>query len=211
MSRRDPPVQQDHPRRPGPEVPSHRLRNPPSRPQRTCPRTRQLSGRQRRNRPPSYQRAQPPHPHRPRLRCPLPQAGPSRLTRAPSTRFATRSSPNSASPSPSSWRASKVDDLVKRVKAGEKFDSAAKALGLEPKTSDLLPAMAAFPALGNAKLLFLRSLSSPATSARPVHMGASWVAYQVVQKSRCPTLRILRSSEGENHGHPPPIQAQSGL
>src|ERR1700726_870452 len=31
----------------------------------------------------------------------------------------------------------KAEDLAKRVKAGEKFDAAAKSLGLEPKTSDL--------------------------------------------------------------------------
>ena len=30
----------------------------------------------------------------------------------------------------------KADELVKRVKAGEKFDAAAKALGLEAKTSE---------------------------------------------------------------------------
>src|SRR6202521_1993403 len=31
----------------------------------------------------------------------------------------------------------KAEDLAKRIKAGEKFDAAAKSLGLEPKTSDL--------------------------------------------------------------------------
>ena len=31
---------------------------------------------------------------------------------------------------------SKTVDLIKRVKGGEKFDPAAKALGLDPKTSE---------------------------------------------------------------------------
>jgi len=77
---------------------------------------------------------------------------------------------------------SKVDDLVKRVKAGEKFDSAAKALGLEPKLSELIARSGSIPGLGNAKLLISAFSQKPGDIGVPVHMGASWVAYQIADK-----------------------------
>lgn len=77
---------------------------------------------------------------------------------------------------------SKVDDLVKRVKAGEKFDSAAKALGLEPKMSELIARSGSIPGLGNAKLLISAFSQKPGDVGAPVHMGASWVAYQIADK-----------------------------
>jgi peptidyl-prolyl cis-trans isomerase D len=76
----------------------------------------------------------------------------------------------------------KVDDLARRVKAGEKFDSAAKALGLDPKTSDLFARNGSLPALGSAKLLSSAFSLKPSDVGTPLQMGASWVAYQVVEK-----------------------------
>ena len=60
---------------------------------------------------------------------------------------------------------SKIDDLVKRVKAGEKFDASAKALGLETKTSDLLARNGNIAGLGSAKLL-ISAFSSQAGRRR---------------------------------------------
>jgi peptidyl-prolyl cis-trans isomerase D len=77
---------------------------------------------------------------------------------------------------------SKIDDLVKRVKAGEKFDSAAKALGLDPKTSDLLARSGSIPGLGSVKLLTSAFSLKQGDIGGPVHMGASWVAYQISEK-----------------------------
>ena len=77
---------------------------------------------------------------------------------------------------------SKVDDLVKRVKAGEKFDTAAKALGLEPKSSDLINRTASIPGLGSAKQLTSAFSMKAGDVGAPIHMGASWVAYQVAEK-----------------------------
>ncbi|MGB9435182.1 MAG: peptidylprolyl isomerase [Candidatus Acidiferrum sp.] len=77
---------------------------------------------------------------------------------------------------------SKVDDLVKRVKAGEKFDLAAKALGLEPKLSELIARSGSIPGLGNAKLLISAFSLKTGDVGAPVHMGASWVAYQIADK-----------------------------
>jgi peptidyl-prolyl cis-trans isomerase D len=77
---------------------------------------------------------------------------------------------------------SKIDDLVKRVKAGEKFDSAAKALGLDPKTSDLIARTGSIAGLGNAKSLLPAFALKTGEVGGPAHMGASWVAYQLVDK-----------------------------
>jgi peptidyl-prolyl cis-trans isomerase D len=76
----------------------------------------------------------------------------------------------------------KVDDLARRVKAGEKFDSAAKALGLDPKTSELFARNGSLPGLGSAKLLSSAFSLKPSDVGTPLRMGASWVAYQVVEK-----------------------------
>jgi len=76
----------------------------------------------------------------------------------------------------------KVDDLARRVKAGEKFDSAAKALGLDPKTSDLFARNGSLPTLGSAKLLSSAFSLKQGDVGAPLKMGASWVAYQVVEK-----------------------------
>ena len=76
----------------------------------------------------------------------------------------------------------KIEDLVKRVKAGEKFDPAAKALGLDPKTSDLFARSGSETGIGSGKLL------APAFSLKQGEVGApllgsgSWVAYQVVER-----------------------------
>ncbi|MGB7729367.1 MAG: peptidylprolyl isomerase [Candidatus Acidiferrum sp.] len=77
---------------------------------------------------------------------------------------------------------SKIDDLVKRVKAGEKFDAAAKALGLETKTSDLLARNGNIAGLGSAKLLISAFSLKQGDVGGPVHMGSSWVAYQLLDK-----------------------------
>jgi len=77
---------------------------------------------------------------------------------------------------------SKVEDLAKRVKAGEKFESAAKAFGLEPKTSDLLSRSGSIPGLGSAKLLSSAFSLKFGDVGGPLQMGASWVAYQVAEK-----------------------------
>jgi peptidyl-prolyl cis-trans isomerase D len=77
---------------------------------------------------------------------------------------------------------SKIDDLVKRVKAGEKFDAAAKALGLETKKSDLLARNGNVAGLGSAKLLISAFSLKQGDVGGPVHMGSSWVAYQLLDK-----------------------------
>lgn len=76
----------------------------------------------------------------------------------------------------------KVEDLAKRVKAGEKFDSAAKALGLDPKLSDLFSRNGSVPGLGSGKLLASAFALNAGELGTPQQIGANWVLYQVVDK-----------------------------
>jgi peptidyl-prolyl cis-trans isomerase D len=76
----------------------------------------------------------------------------------------------------------KVDDLAKRVKAGEKFDSAAKALGLDPKFSDLFSRNGSVPGLGSGKLLASAFALNAGAVGTPQQIGSNWVLYQVVDK-----------------------------
>jgi peptidyl-prolyl cis-trans isomerase D len=76
----------------------------------------------------------------------------------------------------------KVEDLSKRVKAGEKFDSAAKALGLDPKLSDLFSRSGSVPGLGSGKLLASAFALNVGAVSTPQQIGSNWVLYQVVDK-----------------------------
>jgi len=77
---------------------------------------------------------------------------------------------------------SKATDLEKRVKAGEKLDSAAKAMGLDPKTSDLFAQNASVADLGSGKQL-AATFSLKAGQVGPVlNLGANWVVYQVLER-----------------------------
>src|SRR5258708_17388845 len=78
---------------------------------------------------------------------------------------------------------SKADELTRRAKAGEKLDSAAKALGLEPKTSVSIPRAGSIPdaPIGN-------QVSSPfnlkaGDVAPPLNLGQNWFVYRVAEKT----------------------------
>jgi peptidyl-prolyl cis-trans isomerase D len=76
---------------------------------------------------------------------------------------------------------SKTNELEKRVKAGEKFAATAKAIGLDPKTSDLFARNGSIANLGSGKQL------GPAFSLKvgqvgpPLNLGSNWAVYQVVE------------------------------
>jgi peptidyl-prolyl cis-trans isomerase D len=76
----------------------------------------------------------------------------------------------------------KVDELVKRVKAGEKFDAAAKALGLEGKVSDLIARQDSIPGAASGKQLAGAFQMKSGDVGGPLAMGANWMAYQVAEK-----------------------------
>jgi peptidyl-prolyl cis-trans isomerase D len=77
---------------------------------------------------------------------------------------------------------SKVDDLVKRVKGGQKFDAAAKALGLEAKTSELVARNGNIPGIGSAKQIISAFKLKQGDVGGPEHVGTSWIAYQIAEK-----------------------------
>jgi len=76
---------------------------------------------------------------------------------------------------------SKANELEKRLKAGEKFAATAKAIGLDPKTSDLFARNGSIANLGSGKQL------GPAFSLKvgqvgpPLNLGSNWAIYQVVE------------------------------
>ena len=77
---------------------------------------------------------------------------------------------------------SKASELEKRVKAGEKFDAAAKALGLESKTSELFARSGNIPGVGSGKQFAAVFSMTPGQVGAPVNMGANWVVYVVAEK-----------------------------
>jgi peptidyl-prolyl cis-trans isomerase D len=76
----------------------------------------------------------------------------------------------------------KADDLEKRLKSGEKFDTAAKALGLDPKTSDLFARNGSISGAASGKQLSAAFQMKPGDVGPPLNLGASWFVYRVAEK-----------------------------
>lgn len=76
----------------------------------------------------------------------------------------------------------KADELVKRAKAGEKFDVAAKALGLEPKTSELLARDGSIPGAASGKQLSAAFHLNAGGVGAPLNLGLNWLVYRVAEK-----------------------------
>jgi peptidyl-prolyl cis-trans isomerase D len=75
----------------------------------------------------------------------------------------------------------RAEELGKRVKSGENFASAAKALGFEVKTSDAFSRTGSIPEAGSAKQ-FSAAFKLPVGQAGdPVFLGSNWVVYRVAQ------------------------------
>ena len=77
----------------------------------------------------------------------------------------------------------KADDLEKRVKSGEKFDAAAKALGLEPKTSEEIARAGSIAGVGSGKQLASAFALRPGELAAPLTIGQNWVVFELVSKT----------------------------
>ena len=76
----------------------------------------------------------------------------------------------------------KADELTKRVKAGEKFDAAAKALGLDPKTSDDFARAGSISNVASGKQLSAAFQLKAGDVGSPLNLGANWLVYKVVDK-----------------------------
>jgi peptidyl-prolyl cis-trans isomerase D len=76
----------------------------------------------------------------------------------------------------------KADDLVKRVKGGEKFDAAAKALGLEPKTSEAIARNGSITGVASGRQLNAAFQMKAGDIGAPLNLGANWLVYRVAEK-----------------------------
>jgi peptidyl-prolyl cis-trans isomerase D len=76
----------------------------------------------------------------------------------------------------------KADDLEKRLKAGEKFDSAARVLGLDPKTSDLFARNGSIAGAASGQQLAAAFPMKPGDVGQPLNLGTSWFVYRVADK-----------------------------
>jgi peptidyl-prolyl cis-trans isomerase D len=78
---------------------------------------------------------------------------------------------------------SKAEELVKRVKSGEKFDAAAKALGLEPKTSDAIARSGSISGAASGKQLSAAFGLKTGDVGAPMSLGQNWFVYRVAEKT----------------------------
>src|SRR5580704_1254215 len=76
----------------------------------------------------------------------------------------------------------KAEDLEKRLKAGEKFDSAARALGLDPKTSDLIARNGSIAGAASGQQLSAAFQMKSGDVGQPLNLGTSWFVYRVADK-----------------------------
>ncbi|HYL09447.1 MAG TPA: peptidylprolyl isomerase [Candidatus Acidoferrales bacterium] len=72
-------------------------------------------------------------------------------------------------------------ELAKRSQGGENFQAAAKALGLEAKTSDAFPRIGSIPNVGSAKQVSDAFRLPTGQTGAPLHLGANWLVYRVVE------------------------------
>jgi peptidyl-prolyl cis-trans isomerase D len=76
---------------------------------------------------------------------------------------------------------SRADELGKRTKSGENFATAAKALGLDVKTSEPIARTGSIPDVGSAKQ-FGDAFTLPAgQTGDPMSLGQNWTVYRVAQ------------------------------
>src|SRR5258706_283158 len=78
---------------------------------------------------------------------------------------------------------SKAEELIKRVKAGEKFDAAARALGLEPKTSDPIARDGSIPGAASGKQVSAAFNLKTGDVAAPLSLGQNWLVYPMAEKT----------------------------
>lgn len=76
---------------------------------------------------------------------------------------------------------SRADELAKRSKSGENLAAAAKALGLEVKTSQPISRTGSIPDVGSAKQFAAAFTLPVGQSGEPLSLGQNWVFYRVAQ------------------------------
>jgi peptidyl-prolyl cis-trans isomerase D len=76
----------------------------------------------------------------------------------------------------------KADELAKRIKNGEKFDVAAKALGLDAKTSDEFSRAGSIAGVGSGKQLSAAFNMKVGDVSTPQNIGTNWLVYRIESK-----------------------------
>ena len=76
----------------------------------------------------------------------------------------------------------KADELVQRLKGGVKFVSAAKDLGLDPKTSDSISRDGSIPGAASGKQLSAAFNLKQGDVGAPLSLGQNWLVYRVAEK-----------------------------
>lgn len=77
---------------------------------------------------------------------------------------------------------SKADELARRAKAGEKFDTAAQALGLDAKTSDSISRDGSISGAASGKQLGAAFNLKPGDVGAPLSLGQNWFVYRLAEK-----------------------------
>lgn len=78
---------------------------------------------------------------------------------------------------------SKAEELQKRATGGEKFDAAARALALDPKTSDLTARSGSISGVGSGKQLGAAFGKKVGEAGPAINLGANWFVYRVADKT----------------------------
>jgi len=78
---------------------------------------------------------------------------------------------------------SKADELAKRVQGGEPLDKAAKALGLEVKTSEAFARNGSVNEVGTGEQLQAAYAMKQGEASQPTLIGTNWVVFRVAEHS----------------------------
>src|ERR1700730_16894135 len=76
----------------------------------------------------------------------------------------------------------KAEDLAKRIKGGEKFEAAAKSLGLEAKSSDLFARKGSISGAVSVKQVAAAFQLKSGDVGAPLNLGANWFVFRVAEK-----------------------------
>jgi peptidyl-prolyl cis-trans isomerase D len=77
---------------------------------------------------------------------------------------------------------SRAEELARRAKAGGDLAGAARALGFEAQTSDLVARATAIPDAGSASQLGPAFALAPGQAGDAVFLGANWVVFRVLER-----------------------------
>jgi peptidyl-prolyl cis-trans isomerase D len=90
---------------------------------------------------------------------------------------------------------SRAEELAKRAKSGEDLAKAAKALGLEAKTSDLFSRTGSVNDLGGAAQLGPAFTLAAGQTSDAVSLGANWAVYRVLERQQANPADLAKQQQ----------------